>query len=415
MDVPIDHSARRSRRRLRTLCIASIAVAIVIAAAAIFSSRTAPRVRGNNVEVVVRSGTFRYSIPGVGEFRPRQTHTVVAQTKSQVKQINALPGTRTEQGDTLMLLIDPASEKQLAESRLRLQTAQSDRAALEFQVRTQLDRQSETVLDVEADLQIAQQELEAKQALSIEHVISKFELARSRVAAEKLTRKLALERKSLGEMQLIFQVQAALSSKGVDVARQNLEDAEAAVRALTVTATVPGEVQEILVSPGEFVTEGQKLATIADPHTLEATLRVSENSAEGILPGAHALLNVNGRQMTATVVNVNPKVTDGLVSIDLDFDPIAGFIPRTNEALTGEITAVGHPGKLFVNRIPEVTPNAARDVDLVRSDGTTRRVLIHFGAGTQETVEVTGANIAAGDTLVLGAPEASEAQHKDPT
>ncbi|GEM_PF-3614069 len=308
-------------------------------------------------------------------------------------------------GDLLIALTDSTSEKLLIESKLKLQSAEADLAALEFQSKTQNDRQIENVLDVQADLEIAKHELEAKQSLDGQHIFSRFDLARSQVTVEKMSRKLELEKKALEDMQRISAVQVALGNKAVDMARRNLADADTAVQSLNVLATAPGVVQEILISPGEFVAEGEKLATIADPDTLVATLRVSQNSTEGIVLGSSAVLNVNGRQVRAKVINLNPRVLDGLVSVDLDFPASEGFAPKPNEALTGEIAVDRQPGKLYVTRIPGVDPNTSGYAQVVHLNGTIERQLVHFGTGSPDTVEIQGTGITVGDKLILEKPK----------
>jgi HlyD family secretion protein len=89
-----------------------------------------------------------------------------------------------------------------------------------------------------------------------------------------------------------------------DLAKSNLELAQAAVDGLTVRAPVSGAVGEILARPGDLVSQQSMLTQVSGQQDFELRAAVDADSAAEISPGALAEVEINGRSFRLPVKNI---------------------------------------------------------------------------------------------------------------
>lgn len=111
--------------------------------------------------------------------------------------------------------------------------------------------------------------------------------------------------------QLLYRLDAKDAELGIQQARLSLRQAQKnyddLAANLTVQASAPGVVQQVLVQKGDLVSPGTPVAEVADTSTLTVTLPFHAADAAGIAPGQTAQVTIAGTLETlpGTVVSVS--------------------------------------------------------------------------------------------------------------
>ena len=111
--------------------------------------------------------------------------------------------------------------------------------------------------------------------------------------------------------QLLYRLDAKDAEMGIQQAQLSLRQAQKnyddLAANLTVQASAPGVVQQVLVQKGDLVSPGTPVAEVADTSTLAVTLPFHAADAAGIAPGQTARVTIAGtlETLAGTVVSVS--------------------------------------------------------------------------------------------------------------
>ena len=199
-----------------------------------------------------------YNITAVGSLEAEEVVQVTAEVEGAVTGVNFQEGARVTPG-TVLLLIDP--------DRYRLQVQQAEAAYKKAL----------------ADAHRAQNELERREALAQEHLVSVEDLNRARGEAERL----------------VAEAEAARAAR--DIAQQNLRRAQ-------VRAPRAGVINTKAVETGQYVRSGAVLATLVDTSRLRLRFKVSESESLRARPGQTVDFTVSAlgpREFPARIYHVS--------------------------------------------------------------------------------------------------------------
>jgi RND family efflux transporter MFP subunit len=260
-----------ARRRTTTLLhLGAILVASALAAAcgrteAASGSAAPPAVpvKLANVEATAVQDASEY----VATLRSRRSITLRPQTDGQIRRIFVRSGDAVKAGDVIMQ-IDPSRQE----------------ASLRSQEATRVARQ--------ADLNYARQQYDRMAALFKEGVVSRQQLDQARSTLDA--------------------AQAQVDALGAQVREQAVQ-----LRYYRITAPADGEVGDIPVRQGDYVTPQTTLTTVDRNERLEAYVSVPIERAAGLRLGLPVLIvdRTGATLATSRIFFISPQVNDETQSV----------------------------------------------------------------------------------------------------
>ena len=223
---------------------------------------------------------------------------VSAETAGRVIETPVERGTRVTQG-ALLVRISPA------ETAAQLQEADANAAQIEaklgFVAGQPFDRMRvPDVMNAKSSLDLAEAEFNRMRALVDQKVISQSEFDQRRTQLE------AARQNYQASLNLADQ-----SYRSLEAARARVALARKAVADTGVRAPLTGLVAERVVSVGDYVTRGQRVATVVRIDPLRVELTIPEQHVSLVTVGQQVRLTVDaypGEEFAATVRFVSPSL-----------------------------------------------------------------------------------------------------------
>lgn len=350
----------------------------------------------------VRRGSLLIEVQGAGVLEPVSERWMTAVIQGTVEEVLARPGARVARGDSIVRFANPQIRRELAQTRLALSEVEAENRRLAADVTERRLAAEARLLDANANQAEQELRLEAQAQLREQNAVSEIDYRSQQIRTDQAKVHAEFERRRLKELNAALEAERQASEARVSARRAALEEAERELASLDLTAVVPGTLRELLVEPGEFVTAGAQVARLADTSSLIAAVRIPEFYASHLAPDQHALATVLNSDMRGTVIRVDPAVTQGTVTVDLD---LAGPLPtgaRPDLSVRATITVGELQDVLYVRRPLHVRDHSTADVFVLgKEGGLATRTTARFGMGTLKHVEVAQ-GLREGDTLLLG-------------
>ena len=223
---------------------------------------------------------------------------VSAETAGRVLETPVERGTRVAQG-ALLVRISPS------ETSAQLQEADANAAQIEARLGLRpgqpFDRlRVPDVMNAKASLDLAEAEFKRMQALLDQKVISASEFDQRRAQLE-----------AARQSYQAAQNAAEQSYRSLEAARARIALARKALADTAVRAPISGLVVERVVSVGDYVTRGQRVATVVRVDPLRVELTVPEQHVSLVKAGQQVRLMVDaypGEEFPATIRFVSPAL-----------------------------------------------------------------------------------------------------------
>ena len=267
---------------------------------------------------------------------------VSAETAGRVIETPVERGTRVTQG-ALLVRISPS------ETSAQLQEAEANAAQIEARLGLTADQPFERtrvpdVMNAKASLDLAEAEFNRMRSLVDQKVISQSEFDQRRTQLE------AARQNYQAAQNLADQ-----SYRSLEAARARVALARKAVSDTSVRAPLTGLVAERVVSVGDYVTKGAKVATVVRIDPLRVELTVPEQHVSLIKVGQQVRLTVDaypGEEFAATVKFVSPALrsdqralTVEAVAAERRWTPQAGLLCDRARASAGRRAGAPGPGE----------------------------------------------------------------------
>ena len=305
------------------------------------------------------------------------TGTLAAQEEAEVAaeiqgRVIATPverGTRVAEGDALIRIAAVEVEAQVAEAEANAAQIEG-RLGLEGGATFTIDRVPE-VANARASLDLAQADFERAQMLFDRKLLSKAEFDQRSAQAEVARRQFDIARNAA-----VQQYQSLLAARArVSLARKALADT-------TVRAPFAGVVGQRLVSVGDYVTRGTKVASVLRTNPLRVELTVPEQYSADIAVGRAMSLQVDaspGRIFEGRVRYVSPA---------LQADSRTLIV----EAVVDNEGGTLKPGSFATARIEQASPQPGVLVPAaaVRTAAGTSRIFVVTGDRVEERIVTLG-------------------------
>ena len=247
---------------------------------------------------VVQSRPIDRYLRVTGSLTADEQAEVSAEVAGRVIDTPVERGTRVRQG-TLLVRLSPS------ETAAQLQEAQANAAQIEARLGLVPGQPFDPknvpdVMNAKASLDLAEAEFARIKSLLDQKVVSQSEYDQRRTQVE-----------AARQQYQVAQNAAQQSYRSLAAARARVALAEKAVADTGVRAPFDGVVAERLVSVGDYVTKGMRVATVVRVDPLRVELTVPEQSVALVSVGQEVKLTVDaypGEQFPATVRFVSPAL-----------------------------------------------------------------------------------------------------------
>lgn len=305
---------------------------------------------------------------------------VSAETAGRVLETPVERGSRVGEG-ALLVRISPS------ETSAQLQEAEANAAQIEARLGLQAGQPFDRtrvpdVMNAKASLDLADAEFKRMQALLEQKVISvsEFDQRRTQLEAARQNYQAA-------------QNTAEQSYRSLEAARARVALARKALADTAVRAPISGLVVERLVSVGDYVTRGQRVATVVRVDPLRVALTVPEQYVSLVKAGQQVRLMVDaypGEEFRATIRFVSPALRTDQRALTVEA-VAANADGRLKPGLFA--TALvrqpdGAPGLLVPASAVETIAGTSR-VYVVNGDARVEARIVTLGEKTDTKVEVT--------------------------
>jgi membrane fusion protein (multidrug efflux system) len=317
-------------------------------------------------------------IRATGSLMAEEQADVAAETAGRVVAAGIERGTPVSLGAELIRLSAAETDAQLKEAEAN---AAQIEARLGITVGAALDVNAvPEVQNAKAGADLAQAEFARIKSLLDQRVVSQSEYDQRRTQAEAARQQ--YEAAKNGAAQQYQSLQAARAR--VSLARKAFADT-------VVRAPFNGVVAQRLVTVGDYVTKGMKVAVVVRVNPLRVQLTVPEQAVSSMAPGQPVTFEVDaypGRQFEGKVKYVSPA---------LQADQRA----LTVEALVPNAEGVLKPGLFATARIeqPGRTPGVLVPAASVQTTSGTSRVYVVAGDHAEERIITTGETV--GDLIEI--------------
>jgi HlyD family secretion protein len=373
----------------------------------------APTVERATVWVdTVKRGPMLRQVRGLGTLVPEEIRWIPAINEARVERIVIQPGTAVKANSVILELSNPNLELAALEAESQLRAAEAQYVELRVRLQSQRLDQEASAAQVRATYNEARLRAEADAELAKAGLIADITRQISKVSAEELNNRNAIEQKRLDISEEAVKAQLAVQMAVVERARALVRVRRNEVDALRLKAGIDGVLQVVPVEVGQRVTPGQNLARVAQPEKLKAVIRVAETQAKDVQIGQKAAVDTRNGVVPGHVIRVDPSSQNGTVGVDLAIDGTLPKGARPDLSVDGTIELERLENVLYVGRPAQGQPESLVGLFRLEPDSSdANRVKVHLGRASVNTVEIVE-GLKEGDQVVLSDTSAWDAHDR---
>ncbi len=399
MDRPLAPEIPQRQRR-RRLALGGTAACVAVVAYLWLPSIVGPAVSRDRIRTArVERGVVDATIAATGLVVPEIEQVLASPVDARVLRVLQRPGAHLTAGQ-------PILELDVSQARLDVDKITQDlaiKANAQAQKRLALDK---SLIDLDSRTEIKRLELASLQSqlardrqLSSQGLLSVEQLKKSELAtsqAEIELKQITAERANAREA-----THAELEGLDLEIGKLRKEEAEAA-RQLTLASPRAGRdgvLTWVVTEEGAAVTKGQPLARVADFRSFRVDASISDVYARQLRVGLPAVVIAGEQRFDGTVAEVNPTVTNGVMTVVIALQDRSNPTLRSNLRTDVEIVTARKADAIRVQRGPFATGEGSADVFVVRGDRAVK-VPVTFGLSSQTYFEVTS-GLTPGDEVIV--------------
>ena len=402
MDIARPSNARQKRIRQIIYVTAGLAAVGLIT---LGLSRLKPAAPTVEMAVVwpdtVKRGPMVRQVRGLGTLVPEDIRWIPATTQGRVEAIILKPGTAVKPGDVILELSNPQVEQSAQDATLQMRAEEANLSNLRVQLQNDYLQQKASAATIESDYAQAKMQLDMNEALAKDKLVSDLVLRQSKVRADELNSRRAIEQTRLKATEEQIQTRVAVQQSKVDQTRALVTLRHNELAALKVRAGFAGMLQVVPVERGAQVAPGTNLARVADLSRLKAELKIAETQAKDIQIGQIAEIDTRNGIVKGHVVRIDPSVINGTRTVDvsLDSDLPKGAVPDLSVDGTIELERLADV--LSMGRPAFGQEQSTVGLFKIDADGAyASRTQVKLGRSSVNTVEVLS-GLKVGDRVIL--------------
>ncbi len=335
MDREIPNSERRKAKRNRILKIGGISIAVIVAAIGLGSMMRASVAASDLTIGTADTGTIDVTVTGTGTVSAAFEEIITSPINSRIVEVYCRAGDSVKAGTPLLRLDLQSTENEVNQL--------SDQIAMKNHELDQQRVNSDTRLtDLAMQVKVKEMTLSRLEAeLRNERYLDSIGSGTGdRVRQAELavrTGRLELEQMKL---QLANESRVAQASENVkhldiDIARRNLDEKSRTLSDARVSSPRDATLTFIQDQIGEKVSEGQKIAVIADLGHFRVDGEISDSYANKIGVGSQAIVRIGKERLKGVVSNLTPQSQNGVIKFTVRLEDDAH--PRLRSGLKTDI------------------------------------------------------------------------------
>ena len=396
-------SRKKELQRRRLLTGAAVTAGLVLVTLGINSLEPAVRSveRGSIWTDKVERGEMLRAVRGNGTLVPEEIRWISAQTEGRVERRLVEAGADVTPDTVILELSNPELEQSAQDSELQLRAVEAEYTDLEVRLSSQLLDQQADLAAVKAEYEGALLQVEADRELFENGLIPDIMLRKSELAAGQLTVRYEMEQQRLDKTSESIEAQLAVKRAQVDKQRALNRLRQDQLKSLSVRPTIAGVLQEVPVEEGDRVTQGIRLARVAEPTKLKAELRINETQAKDIEIGQIARIDTRNGIIDGRVSRIDPAVQQGTVLVDVALE---GKLPRgarPDLSVDGTVEIERLEDVLYVDRPAYGQADSLVGLYVIDPETQVARITqVRLGRTSVSTVEIVD-GLGVGDEVIL--------------
>lgn len=406
MDVPRPaHELQNRRRRKIVVSASAMLLLALVAYGATRMSGAAPSVSTDGLWIdTVREGDLAREVHGVGELVPDDdaSRWAAAEVDGRIERKLLEAGALVRADTILLQLSNPDVEQAAVAADLALDAAVAAYSSLEASLQTELLALRSSAAAVESEREQAAIQAEVDEALFADRLVASITARQSRVKADALTRRAALESERVAATEKALATRLATQRSEVDSRRTVAALKHRDLAALTVRAGIDGVLQEVVVEVGQRVTQSANLARVVDPNRLKARLRIPEAQTNDLRMDLAVTIDTHNGLVPGRVSRIAPSAQNGTVTLDV---ALSGQLPRgarPDMTIDGTIEIDRLAGVRHVGRPASGLGDGETTLFRILPDGAhAERVQVRLGPASANSVQILDGNLRPGDRVIL--------------
>lgn len=396
-----DVSEKRRKKRLALAAAGGLAVLLITLGLSRLKP-AAPSVEKSTVWMdTVKRGPMLRQVRGPGTLVPQEIRYISAETTGRVERLVILPGAPVTPGSILIEMSNPEVERQALDAESQYRAAQAELANVKARAERDIMDQQAAAATIRSDYHQAQLQNETNEGLYKEGLVAALTLKLSKVRAEELETRNAIEEKRVATVADSAKAQVAVQEAAVDQLRALAALKREQKEALHVRAGIPGVLQELPVQVGQQVGPGTTLAKVAEPTRLKAQLKIAETQAKDVMIGQPASIDTRNGIVPGKVARIDPAVQNGTVTIDVTLEGELPAGARPDLSVDGTVELDRLKDVLYVGRPAFGQEKSQVSLFRVNEDGDEAlRVKVRLGKSSVNTVEILE-GLKPGDKVIL--------------
>lgn len=391
---------RKRRRRILLTAVGVVALALITIGVSRLEPAPPSVDRATVYMDMVKRGDVPRQVRGPGVLAPLEIRWITTTTEGRVERRVLLPGAKVEPDSVILLLSNPELEQSTQDAILQLRAAEAQYEDLRVDMESRLLNERAGLAALESEQKQAELQAKANEELGREGLIPEITVQLSRLRADELEHRVALENERLASIEKSVQARLASESARLEQAQALAKLRQKQLDALTVRAGIEGVLQEVPVEVGQRCAPGENLARVAQPEKLKAELRINETQAKDIQIGQYSEIDTRNGVIDGEVIRIDPSVRNGTVTVDV---ALKGELPkgaRPDLSVEGTILLETLEDVLYVQRPAYGQANSTIGLFKLTSDDIAERVQVKLGRSSVTIIEVLD-GLEVGDQVIL--------------
>lgn len=351
MDIPVQRQTSKIFNKRNLLWSIVVISLLILASIPLRQGAALPAVNKEDVWLgQVKHGELKQQVLGVGELAPKNMRWIVATSPGTLEKLNIKPGASVTKDSIIAQIRNPQLQRQRQQANWDLDAARANLLAVTAQLKEQKLEQQMLITEAELALEAAKMQEQAKAPLAAKHIISDIDFENVKLHTRQSQVVLDFRKQSLTQRLEVIEARLVAERAEVQTLENILADIDEKIAELTIKASFSGVLQEVSVEIGQKVDEGDTLALVADPLSLQAELQIPQVQAKDLQLGLPVSIDTRNGLLKGTVSRIDPRVNEGNVQVDVEFvgSDMSGLRPSLS--VTGTITIESIPDTIFVER-----------------------------------------------------------------
>lgn len=335
VDREISKSERNKTKQKRWIRFGLIACAVIAGLIIIGSMMRTSVSRNDLIVATADTGTIDVTVTGTGSVSPAFEEVITSPINSRIVEVYLRSGDSVDIGTPLLRLDLQSTETEVSKLGDQISMKQHE---LEQQRVNSSTHLSDLAMQVRVkEMTLSRLEAELRNEKYLDSIGSgtgdrvrqaELAVATGRLELEQLRQQLTNEKRIATAGENVKHLDIDIANRNLSEMRRTLEDAQVRSPRKAILTFIHDQI-------GEKVTEGQKLAVIADLAHFRVDAEISDSYANRIGVGSKAIVRIGKDKLSGTVSNLTPQSSNGVIKFTVRLDEDAH--PRLRSGLKTDV------------------------------------------------------------------------------